>query len=174
MEERLIHQPIGDELLIFDNQSKECHLLGPLAKAVLENRPWSEQETSWSPEQVFEGRAVTQTELAEKGLMDYPKVPLTRGQFLKRWGSVVMLPVISSLTMPEPAAAASGVSCTCNFSLPLSNPDCVSCGGSVFVSAGSGTNCSNVDGCPAQCGGLGLIFRGLARNAGGILVCCCG
>ena len=142
----------------------------------LEDAPWPEQESSWSSEQISDGRAVAQTELADKGLMDYPPVPLTRGQFLKKWGSlVVLLPVISSMAVPEPAAAASGVSCTCLFISPANfNAECATCGGDVGVSAGGGTNCSNVADCNAQCAGAGKTFTGYARNAGGFLVCCCG
>jgi hypothetical protein len=148
-----LHQPIiqsiGDELLVYDPIHAKAHNLSPIAAAVYqacEEGKWDEEAfyTQFGPEVVMN----TLLELEKAKLVLWrPPAQLGRREFL---AAAAMIPVLSSVSVPSPATAAS-VTCATTGGLA----GCSAAGG-VFLTTGSGPSGRGPSGCVQCCGGTGL------------------
>lgn len=131
----LVTQPVGDGLLVADPRSGDCHHLDAPARLVLEGRE-AELTQRYGPELGGDLARVARTRLHEVGLSGATPEPMTRQEFLRRWGVAVAAPVILTLALPRPAQAASAPAPPPLLSLnPSSGWDI---GGTMVIITGSG------------------------------------
>ena len=101
----LIREKVGEDLLVADPATGQCHLLDREAQEILRRHEASEPLPAAEPER--SRQRVALTELHQAGLSTAPPEPLTRGEFMKRCGAAVALPLILTVALPKPASAAS-------------------------------------------------------------------
>lgn len=149
----LIVEPVGDELIVYDNRADKAYLLNPPAKAVWQacngKRTIPEIAAHVSREAPAHEQAVWYAlgqfnELLEEPV-ELPRwmVGVTRRGFLKMSGAVaagVAIPLVVKMAAPSPVQAASLVCCQCVE------------GNSFFANACSdcSTRCDSTFDCPAE------------------------
>lgn len=114
--ENLVLKPMDDEVIAYDPETQLAFCLNRTAASVLEN---CEVETSVQTLLGHVGDApgskelleLTLNELASQGLITgHVSSGLSRRSFLAKWGKVAAaLPLVAMVSVPTPAAAASGV-----------------------------------------------------------------
>ena len=97
---------LGDEIVVFDPKSNQVHNLNAQASSIF--RKW--QSNSFVAESNDEQLALALFQ--EKGLLeaDSSEPVTTRREALAVLGKVALIPAITSVAMPEPLSAMSGVS----------------------------------------------------------------
>lgn len=111
---RLVLEPLQDELLVYCSSRQEASCLNPTARRVLERcdgqTPVHEVARELSPAHGEALLQLTLSMLSKKGLiLDWKGPATSRRKFLQLSG--LLLPVITSVLAPSPAAAAS-LNCT--------------------------------------------------------------
>lgn len=112
----LLIEELGDELVVYDDETKEAHALGPLAAAVfsaadgrrsvaeLADRAAERLDRPVSADEVWEALV----QLEEHHLLEPPAGGMSRRAFVRRSAAVAFAaPLITSLAMPSLASAAS-------------------------------------------------------------------
>ena len=137
----LLTEQVGDEIVVYDTESKDVHCLSPLAAAVFEQCDGRTDHAAIAESAgVRLGRPVTKDEvsaaiaqLEERSLLERPPVLLQQGGVSRRdlakktaklGAAVASVPLITSIVAPTAAMAATQIPLGCGGC--GKNPDCTS------------------------------------------------
>lgn len=112
----LIVQELGDELVIFNRETKTAHMLNPEAAAVYRAAAGGTSIEDLAgvieggnAEQRVAAATLAISELATVGVVDGTLPPVSRRSLLRTIGAAAAVPTVISILAPTPAAAASNL-----------------------------------------------------------------